>query len=135
MSSVLSCVLRYAKEDAAQDGLFEVYVAAQKWLEAGLTLAENAPPILINYFASLASKEIAAKTLIWLAVYAIVADVVANNKLSGVSSAVDAVGKINIPKTGFATPQPDRKCTGKEPLHVDSVSLPSYLNTIWSRIN
>jgi hypothetical protein len=46
--------------------------------------------------------------------------------LSGISGALSAVGKINIPSTGLASPDPEKSCTGMEPLTMDSVSFPLF---------
>ena len=117
----MSCAFRYAKIDAEAGGTFDTYIAASEWAETGLTVAEGATAILTSYIAFL-SKEEAAKTIIWLALYAVAINVLENQVLSGSSQALSPVGKVNIPGSGFATNPPPEGCTGNEPVTSNSVN-------------
>ncbi|KAE9364360.1 hypothetical protein N431DRAFT_105536 [Stipitochalara longipes BDJ] len=123
--AVLSCFFQYAKIDAEEGGTFDLYIEASKWVDAGLTVAENAPAVLVNYLASI-SKEEAAKTLVWLALCSIALDVVENAVLDGNSQALSPVGKVNIPAAGFATQPPDEQCDGSEEVTEDSLLCLDY---------
>ncbi len=126
----MSCVFQYAKIDAEEGGTFDAYIALSTWTDVGLGVAETATAVLVNYIASL-SKEEAAKTIIWLALFSVALDVLEDQVLSGSSQALSAVGKVNIPASGFATTPPQEGCTGNEPVTSNSVrklpSLPIWL--------
>lgn len=117
---MLSCAFQYAKIAAEDGGTFDAYISVQQWLGTSLKLASNAPAVLSNYIALLGAAE-AKKTIIWLAAFSITINALENQAISGHSSALSAIGKINIPSTGFATKPEDKKCTGAEPVNEDSV--------------
>lgn len=74
----------------------------------------------MNYIGSL-SKEEAAKTIVWLALFSIAVNAFENEVLSGESETLSPVGKVNIPASGFATNPPDKGCDGTEEVTQDSV--------------
>lgn len=117
----MSCVFRYTKIDVEDGGVFDTYVAANKWLDAGFTLAQEAPAVLVKYI-SLISKEEAAKSIVWLAIFSVAVTIRENIVLSGQDQSL-SVAKINIPATGFATKPKDEGCDGSEPVTINSVSL------------
>ena len=47
-------------------------------------------------------------------------------RLSGESGALSPVGKLNFPASGVGAPAPEKKCTGFEPLTIESVSFLSF---------
>ncbi|KAH9205881.1 hypothetical protein DL95DRAFT_470172 [Leptodontidium sp. 2 PMI_412] len=124
VNNVLSCVFRYTKIDVEDGGVFDTYVAANKWLDAGFTLAQEAPAVLVKYI-SLISKEEAAKSIVWLAIFSVAVTIRENIVLSGQDQSL-SVAKINIPATGFATKPKDEGCDGSEPVTIDSLLCSDY---------
>jgi hypothetical protein len=135
MTVGLSCVLNYATNDVASGGLIDEFVADPNvWLETAMELSADAPAYLAAAFASLSAAE-QQKLILWLALFSIIQAAKESQVLSGISGALSAVGKINIPSTGLASPDPEKSCTGMEPLTMDSVSFPFLCKfspvTIW----
>jgi len=117
---VLSCVFELVSADTKEGGIFDLFVEPDTWANSGFELSTDAPEVLSQYIDSLGSKQLVAKSLAWLSIYAIGLLVALNNRLNAGDTMLHVVGKINLPSTGFATTPP--KCTGNEPLTINSVS-------------
>lgn len=117
---VLSCVFGLVSADTKESGTFDLFVDPDTWADSGFQLSTDAPEVLSQYIDSLGSKQLVAKSLAWLSIYAIGLLVTLNNRLNEGDTKLHLVGKINLPSTGFATKPP--KCTGGELLTINSVS-------------
>jgi len=116
----LSCVFELVSADTKEGGIFDHFVDPETWANSGFQLSTDAPEVLSQYIDSLGSKQLVAKSLAWLSIYTIGLLIALNNRLYEGDTKLHLVGKINLPGTGFATKPP--KCTGGEPLTIESVS-------------
>ncbi|CZT12957.1 uncharacterized protein RAG0_16592 [Rhynchosporium agropyri] len=113
VEQALSCVFEYTKIDIKSGGTFDAYIMANKWLEAGVSLAQDAAPALVK-FISVLGKEEAAKGIVWLAFYTILLDMGLNALIAGGDQSLPVVAKVNIPASGFASKPKDKGCEGDE---------------------
>ena len=102
--------------------MIDSYVTVSTWTNAGLSVAQQAPAAVLAAFQGLTTEE-EAKLVVWLSMFNIVVNVLLGQDLSGQSTKtiVLPVGKLNVPSSGFATPEANKGCTGNEPLTIDSV--------------
>ena len=120
-------MLKAASGDAKAAGLIDFWVTSNTWLETGLKIAADAPAIILDFFKAIGTVEEAQKTIVWLAAAAVIVNVYLGNQL-GQSNPLNAgtIAKINIPGTGLGSPEPEKRCTGKEPLTIESVSCSEF---------
>ena len=125
LAIVLSCVFPYTKLDAQAGGTIDTFVAAQKWLDVGFGLSQEAPAVLLKYVSAL-SREETMKSILWLAIFTVAVDELLIQVSKGQKLSLAPVAKVNIPATGFATKpnddEPEKTCKGDEPVTKDSVS-------------
>jgi hypothetical protein len=106
----------------ADGGLIDTYLSADALINADIAVvADAASTALINILRGLTVAQ-QKKIILWLAIFVVVEASYSNNVLSGVWSALQLIGKINIPGGGFGELEPEPKCTGLEEVNIDSVS-------------
>jgi hypothetical protein len=88
-------------------------------------VAGDATAALVNLFLGL-SRAQTVRLVIYFCIYTIGRNLYEDNLLSGSTSALPKVGKINIPAKGFGQPPPEPDggggCTLLDQVNIDSVS-------------
>lgn len=120
-------MLKAASGDAKAAGLIDFWVVSNTWISTGLKIAADSPAVIVDYFKTIATVEEAQKTILWLAASAVILNILLGNQL-GQGNPLNAgtIAKLNIPGTGLGSPDPEKGCTGMEPLTMESVSRSGF---------
>ena len=105
-----------------EDGaLIDNYITAEELVASGLNVAADASSAVVAVFAGLTRAQF-VRMILWLAYYDVIVTSLLDSVVSGTSASTRPLGKINVPSNGFGSPTPDPKCTGAEPVNLESVS-------------